>query len=381
MNSALLNMKTENYAYAPLAYHDSWLSVDPIIGCRIDCQYCFMQVTGWTGVRPERLFTVPEIVDALVSHRYFIPHQTVLAFGNQTDPFLAENIDYTSSFFDALEKRELRNPTVAVTKKRIPEDFLDMAGGLRHPRPVFFISHSGLPKTIERGVNPRENQDNLRNLSERGMCVVHYWRPLTTKNGTDQALTEVLDLVAPYANASVYIGLKVTPALSDVYNRNPDLRLPQEQQGRYGDYIPEGVEERLRMLAAAKHPDYPLFKHASCATSYVLRMPDYTATLYRDPICKGSNCPVRQRAICEGASSTPTRGRVQKLLAAVGKSSEFTITKDAVEIDAEVSQEDYAYLLHNLNYPIKASVIRTRNLWGSIYRSGEQPSEKDSDSG
>jgi DNA repair photolyase len=102
MSRSLLDVKNEDYTYAPLAYQDSWLSVDPIVGCRLNCQYCYMQATHWTATKPEHLYTMPEIVKMLISHRYFFPHETVLSFGNQTDPFLPDNIDYTLAFFEAL---------------------------------------------------------------------------------------------------------------------------------------------------------------------------------------------------------------------------------------------------------------------------------------
>ncbi len=370
MSRELLDAKNENYSYAPLGYHDSWLSVDPIIGCLLDCQYCFMQLTRWTAAHPEYLYTVPEIVERLVANRYFLPHETVLSFGNQTDPFLPDNIDYTLEFFAALERQELTNPVAVVTKKQIPLRFLDRVSQFKYIRPIFCLSYSGLPKNMERGVNPKENRDNFNVLSQLGLRVIHFWRPLIHENGSTQILEEVLDFVAQYAMASVYIGLKLSPFLYPVYAKNPHLRLPKELNGQYGDYIPGGVEERLRTLAAAKYPDYPLYMHTSCAVSYVLSMPDYTATLFRDPICKGSNCPAWKRKICEDARAAPTRQQIQCLLNSLGMENSFAVCEQAVEISGVISQEDYAFLLHRLNYPLKAHIKNTRNLWGSIFRLG-----------
>src|SRR5262245_48858350 len=107
MNMNLLEIKNENYIYKPLAYHDSWLSVDPIIGCRLNCQYCYMQPTHWTAVKPEYLYTVSEIVEMLIKYHYFVPDQTVIGFGNHTDAFLPDNIDYTLNFFETMENRGL----------------------------------------------------------------------------------------------------------------------------------------------------------------------------------------------------------------------------------------------------------------------------------
>jgi DNA repair photolyase len=370
MSRNLLDAKDENYIYAPLAYHDSWLSVDPIVGCRLDCQYCYMQSTRWTATKPEILYIVSEMVEMLIAHRHFVRDETILCFGNQTDPFLPDNVDYTLKFFEALEQRGFNNPLVVVTKKRIPRHFLDRACQLKYVRPIFILSYSGLPKSIERGVNPKENQENFKTLSQLGLCVTHFWRPLIAENGSVEILEEVLELVAQYAMASVYTGLKLNPHFYFTYAKNSHLRLPEELDGQYGDYIPEGVEERLRTLASAKYPNYPMYMHTSCAVSYVLSIPDYTATLYH-PVCKASNCPMWKRRICEGARSSPTRQQTQTLLSHLGLENSFTISDHVIEISGEINQEDYAFLLHCLNYPLKAQVKHTRNLWGSIFKQSQ----------
>ena len=60
MSNNLLQFLNPNYHYDPIAYHDSWISVDPIIGCQLNCQYCYMQMTNWTGVQPEIYSLSPE---------------------------------------------------------------------------------------------------------------------------------------------------------------------------------------------------------------------------------------------------------------------------------------------------------------------------------
>ncbi len=376
MSESLLDIKNNDYVFRPVAYHDSWLSIDPIIGCRLNCQYCYMRSTNWTGVRPEYLYTVTEIVEMIIAHRYFLPHETVLCFGNQTDSFLPENVDYTLEFFEALEKRGLNNPVAVVTKKRIPSRFLDRIRQLKNVRPIFCLSYSGLPRELERGVNPQENRDNFKELSKLGLRVIHFWRPLIAENGSTQVIEQVLDFVAAHAMASVYIGLKLSPMLYKVYDQNQYLRLAEDLKLQCGDYLPDEIEARIRTLAAAKYPGYPLYKHTSCAISYVLSLPDYTATVYRESICKGSSCPEWKRRICEGARTIPTYQQVQAFLSRLGLENDFAISKLAIEISGEISQENYAFLLHRLNYPIKAQVTFSRNVWGSIFANSEASPHK-----
>lgn len=161
---------------------------------------------------------------------------------------------------------------------------------------------------------------------------------LIAENGTAQILGEVLDVVTPYAMASVYVGLKVSPLLHNIYAKNSYLRLSEDIGNQFGERLPLEIEERLRKLAAAKCPNYPLYKHTSCAVSYVLSIPDYNATIYRDPICKGSNCPDRKRRICESARYIPTYQQVQMLFSQLGLENHFTITDRSIEVSGAITQ-------------------------------------------
>ena len=275
----------------------------------------------------------------------------------------------TLQFFKILESHKLKNPVAVVTKKLIPDYFIDEIISLQYVRPIFCLSYSGLPKTIEKGVNPEENRKNFQMLSKHRLHVIHFWRPLLEINGTFEILQEVLDYVAQYAIASVYIGIKLNPHLMPLYNKSPYLKVPESLSEYYGDYIPEGVEERLRTLAEKKYPNYPLYMHTSCAVSLALSIPDYNGTIYRDPICKTSECPPWKRNICESDQAIPSQEKVRDLLDRIGLNFNFKITNSAIYILGEVNQYDYNFLLNQLNYPLIVRNVRyNRVLRGSIFR-------------
>lgn len=374
MDNTPMNAKA-SFQYNPIAYHDSWISVDPIIGCTLDCQYCFMQLTNSSGIKPKHLYSIPQIVDMLVNHKYFAPHRTVLSFGNQTDSFLPENVPLTLEFFKRLEELEFTNPVAVVTKKRIPGYFLDEISKCTHVKPIFCLSYSGLPPGIERGFNPEDSRENFKNLAGNHFHVIHFWRPLTEVNVTQEVLENILDFVVQYSSASVYIGLKLNPALNNIYCKILDLKIPQKLLSSFGDYIPDGVEERLKALVSSKFPGYPLYKHTSCAVSLNLSIPDYNATIYRDVICKESRCPDTQRQLCEKACTTPDPEMVAKCLHHIGLNCDFDFTEDSIQLSDRISQEDFSFLLHQLNYPINNQKINfTRGLRGSIFRKDDKKS-------
>lgn len=364
----LLKNIDPGYPYSPIADHDTWISVDPIVGCQLDCQYCYMQLAKWTAVRPQLALSVSEIVDKLLTHKYFTPHQTVLCFGNQTDPFLPDNAGHTVSFLKALDANRLRNCVAVVTKQLIPTDVLDKVCSLTYVRPIFCLSYSGLPERIEPGVRVEDTRRNFHNLWQRGLSIIHLWRPLVEVNGTWRALEAVLDHVVPYSSSSVYLGLQLNPRLIELYRRDPFLQVPSGLARQYGQYVPNGVEGRLRDIAERKYPDYPLYQHTSCAVSLCLSVPDYNATVYTDRICKASTCPAWKRTICENARAVPAPETIKSSLRRIGRDVDFRLTGDAVEILGRIDQEDYVFLLHQLNYPLVARDMEySRLVRGSIF--------------
>src|SRR4051812_23740868 len=159
-SAGLLSRKDKHYSYAPVAYHDSWMTIDPIVGCSLSCEYCYMRATGWTGVEPETLYTIDEVIHLLLSHPLFVSGETVLSFGNQTDPFLPTNVDATWAFVKAVSDRRIGNPVCLVTKKAVPAWFL--ADGRKLQVPIIFcLSYSGLPAMVEKGVRPGDIRANF----------------------------------------------------------------------------------------------------------------------------------------------------------------------------------------------------------------------------
>lgn len=365
----LLEHLNAAFSYEPVQYHDSWLSIDPIIGCRHNCQYCYLRLVKWTGVRPVQIISTPDILRLLETNRYFIPHKTPLALGNCTDMFLPENIPTALEIARELDQRGYRNSLTFITKKLIPENALKELTSLRHIKPIFFLSYSGLPPTVEKGVNAEETRSNFQSLAAYGLPVIHYWRPLLKINGSPDRVEAMLDFVTDFARASVYMGLRYSPALQELFASDDHLHLPELDGIPYGNYIAPGVEAKMRQIAAEKYPHYPLYTHSSCALSFALGKPDYTATVY-DRVCTSSTCANKQRGICSQARRIPNALQVQTLLDHLGVAFPFRITEKCIEVDGELSQQDFCFLLHNLNYPVQVKVSFTRMWRGDIFSSG-----------
>lgn len=360
-----------NYTYNLIAYHDSWISLDPIIGCIHECKYCVLRLYGWTQKIPEKLFSPKETVDSLLNHRYFIRDKTVICLGNTTDLFLKDNVDFTLNLLLEFEKNRLSNPICIATKSQIPMKFIKKIKTSKYLKLIIFLSYSGLPKHLEPGIDFLSIRNNFKVLAKEGIPIVHFWRPLIPSNTNDSQIREMLAFVSKYAKASVIIGLKYNPELRKLFNNHPELYIPDKNIPPYGDWLPPNIEERLLKIAKTQYPDYPIFKHTSCAVSYILQKPDYNATIYRDEVCKVSICPDLQRRICELAVIKPDIQQVSTLITHLGLDLPFEFNSHKIIIRAEISQEDYIFLLHNLNYPIRAK-LKFTNVWrGSIFKEAE----------
>jgi len=368
-------MQTE-YTYNLIAYHDSWISLDPIIGCRYNCQYCVLRLPAWTQKIPERLFSPEEAVDRLINHRYFVHDKTVICFGNRTDSFLKDNIDFTLRVLLEFEKHNLSNPICIATKCQIPMKFIKEVKTLKDLKLIIFLSYSGLAKHLEPGIDFLSIRKTFKVLANEGIPVVHFWRPLIPSNTSDSQIQNMLAFVSKYAKASVIVGLKYSPESRKIFDDHPELRIPDDNIPLYGDWLLQNIEEKLLKIAKTQFLGYPIFKHTSCAVSYIFHKPDYNATIYRDDICKVSTCPNSQRKICESAVFKPTIQQVSTLMKHLGLNLPFEVNEHKIIIRGEISQEDYMFLLHNLNYPIKAKVNFT-NVWhGSIFKGIDNTNNK-----
>jgi DNA repair photolyase len=356
------------YSYDLVAYHDSWLTVDPIIYCNYNCKYCVLQIPQWTAKRPKQIEEIESAIDELLKSRFFVPVKTVLSFGNRTDPFCEANIPLTVQFIKTLESRGITNTLCLATKSAIPLQVLDVIRKLKHLRVVPFISYSGFSSEIEPGVDHEGIRKNFINLRHRDLSFVHFWRPLVPANATLTKIDQMLDFVTKYASASVVIGLKYSPELREILNKTPSLHVPLSTTEKFGELIPSDVLSNLLAAVRSNHRSYPIFRHTSCAVSYLKENADYNASYCFKGFCDSCNCPSIQRERCAKVLNfRPTKENVKSHLLKLELEPCFSVTGNRISIKQPLSQEQYLYLLHNLRCPIEATIGYT-NVWhGDVF--------------
>jgi hypothetical protein len=178
----------------------------------------------------------------------------------------------------------------------------------------------------------------------------------------------MLSFASSVANATVFVGLKLHPELTRIITADRILTVPEELQGRHGEWIDADTVKRIYAEAARLCPDYPLYRHSSCALAAVLQQPNHTATIFREDICPPSHCSTAQRARCESAKRIPSEVEIRQALSLLGQELRFERRVDRIIIDAEISQEEFAFLLHSLNCPLEVRLLKMQNIYyGSIY--------------
>jgi hypothetical protein len=360
-----------HHGHKLISQHDSWLSVDPIVGCPSRCSYCVLHVKDLTKTAPIVYYPDTAVVAEMVTrHAYFSPN-SVLAVGNSTDLMLPTNVEYAIELIKDLHAAAPDNTICITTKRVVTPEFLKKVEYCRD-RLIFLLSYSGLPESAEPGIDKQNIVASLDNLNQKEFKAIHLWRPITMKNVSNETLEKVAERVAGRVQASVVIGMKYNPILCSREELFAQGLLPPELRGsgRYGEYFPENAFETIKKVAA-KH-ELAIYRHTSCAVAKVVGRADYNGTWWRKEVCRASSCPDGQQKICETEARQPQEAAVlAELKIVMGRAiGDVHLTwKDGAVVLGNVvlNDEQYRRLLHGLSFPVECEVSH-RDVWrGSIF--------------
>ena len=206
-----INKKIGEYSSPVIDLHASWIAVNPIQGCPNNCKYCFLNGLNLTNVKPKILTTPNETVKMLMNSVYYY-RNIPICIGTETDIFATPaNIKYATELLEEIDRNNIMNLKVFITKCWIPDSFIETIKKLENKghKFLFFISYSGLDNDIEKGINKENIKQNFIRLNRFNIPIVHYWRPFLSQNSEKEKILEVYNFVKDYAKCSVAIGLKV----------------------------------------------------------------------------------------------------------------------------------------------------------------------------
>jgi hypothetical protein len=368
--------------------HDTWISIDPILGCPANCTYCYLGPLGLRARRPERrvepAILASELKSYLAERISDDPYRRVarmpICFGNYTDTFMSsENIEYFCQYAKLHAASFPGHPLCVVTKARLMPADLHFLDALRHPI-IFFLSQSFLDRsefrTVERGPTSRP-EDTIRNISIisslRNIRAVHFLRP-ATKRGVP-SLARAFDLLRQVQDAgclaTVAVGLKVGPGVRLTDAELRDL-LGEESKAVPGssEVFPEDVREYL--LRASRTLDYPVYFHTSCAVALATGSAEMLGT-WREPVrstrCEPCQCPPAQRSRCDLAhhqESAPTIAEIARLsprFELPTGSLRWSERESAFRLESPVRQYTFNRLVHALPYRIVGTSVKADEAW------------------
>jgi hypothetical protein len=177
----------------------------------------------------------------------------------------------------------------------------------------------------------------------------------------------MLSFVSQYSDASVIVGLKLQPELTAIVTAGGEITVPATRRSDTGEWLDPETIQHIYSIAKELCPDYPVYRHTSCALAKIMSCPNHTGTVYRADICPPSQCPVSQRSICNSGRRVPDELEVKRALARIGRNVRYAMDNDELRISDRLSQEEYAYIVQTLGFPVVAESVEMQNLYyGSI---------------
>jgi len=198
--------------------HNSWLVINSVVGCNNGCKYCFLGNKQNCSI-PRVLASPEDVVRELIHYEYYDKSIPLCLFPN-TDIFLNQNnINYLLETLDILEKYQIENDIVIITKCLIPEHVL---GRLKRMQEngytvVVYLSYSGLGHEVEPNVNHNHIRMNFINLKRYRIPCVHYYRPFLPSNSDPKKIKSILDFVHKYTPVTVVTGFMFHPYHKDFF--------------------------------------------------------------------------------------------------------------------------------------------------------------------
>lgn len=353
--------------------HSSWLAINSIVGCPNGCKYCLLQATNNNNCFPKELATPEESVRQLLEYKYYDKDIPVCLLPN-TDVFVnPKNIKYLLELLNEIEKNNVLNDLIIITKCRITDDVIEKAKVLKKKGQniVFYISYSGLGKEIEPRISEEVLKENFKKLSENDLNVIHYFRPFLPQNCNPERIKEILDYVNQYTDISVTTGLALIETFIDKIECWDEIKKNKEASLKANCVWPEPAWNYF-------NNDYShsqqIFQTNTCGLNTKLKRA--STQYYGTEECLNYNhCSKEQRERCRMAhqniSQNLIKSRCSLLLDKLGFDSsvvEYNFDKygslELKNIDLKIS--DASYLSYKLGIKVYVS---TNNIVKDTYNS------------
>ncbi len=291
------------------------LSIDYWKGCAYQCAYCHVQgiyedldneFKMYKKPMPRSNFTIEEIVDALISHKFFKKNESLISIAtSSTEPFA--NNKTTNSTLEIMEyfvKLGYTNPFWIVTKAGIPKGISERLKRIckNGNKIMISICYANNPKNIEPMQNNRFK--NIEELKEIGVWISWYMRPLVMEWGANEANLELMikEISKKYYNYIDMIipgGLRWTEGIEFGLQDIRGLEMPKLLKKHNKKTLSTNLENVIVKLCKKYFPNKPIYFHSSCGISHMLNSPNIALLNILDKdACNKSLCYNTCRNLC-----------------------------------------------------------------------------------
>ena len=358
---------------AVVEMHSSWLAINSILGCPNGCKYCLLQATGDNNCFPKQLSTPKEAVETLLDYKYYDKDIPLCLLPN-SDVFVnPKNFKYLLELLDEIEKHNIKNDLIIITKCKIPEEMITRAKKIKENNQniVFYISYSGLGKEIEPRISEEILRDNFKRLSENGIDVIHYYRPFLPQNSDSKKITEILNYVNQYTDISVTTGLALIETFIDKIECWDEVKKNKDKCLKANCVWPENAWNYFNNNYSHKQQ---IFQTNTCGLNTKLKRP--STQYYGSFECQNYNhCSEEQRERCRLAHQQLNRELIISRCKRLLEKLDFDITNveyvfdgygslELKNIDLKIS--DASYLSYKLGVKV---YISTNNIVKTTYNS------------
>jgi DNA repair photolyase len=371
-----MNQKHKNSrSFFPVQVDHKWTYINFSIGCTLKCAYCIQQKDAeynYNGINKQ--FSVASIMEQLKNYSYISKKQSMV-IGNNSDPFLPQNLEDTLSLLAELDKAGYSGITGLITKvypgaKSEDNKAIRVIKELKNLKPVLLVSYAGY---TDNRVESAPSEDRLllmKQAHEKNIPVILYLRPIskTWMEEPNESFESKIERVAKETkgkiDAVVYGGLYYN---EEIQARVREIELPEpfNDSSTEKRYDSPHLQEQIKKIFNQINPEVPLFKSTSCGVSYTFKQPNfigyYGLRSMESPFleCR-SYCTPGQRDICREGSEKVTDEDVKRVLTEIGLGDvTFKNTPKAVRIHIPYDHEHVEYLNQNLSKYI---------IWDNLFK-------------
>ena len=346
-----VNMNTNLLPALSIEYLKSYLSINSMIGCSVNCAYCFLAPIEIVPMHPIRVIGEKELVSTLLNHPLFVNGKTILSLNNRTDPFISNQVK--ESTFRVLEELEAANvkSVVTMTTKGLLTDFDVRRLESLNLKLVIIVTYNEIPMNIQ-PIPSYIQVSTMQNVaSSKHLKLLHQFRPIIPQiNDSAETIENVLSVAHQYCAASIYQGVRISEQINN--------RLRERGYIFYGAYdkhkqkSPE-VDRIMQNYSRSKFSDYPIFDHTSCCLSYLLQLPDYNLH-YKKRNCPNS-CKNYER--CHTAHiKIPDKKDIETDIKRLGISCKWEFCDNSLQIRGILNDEQRSYFRHTYGLNVTSTV-------------------------